>query len=132
MSSLFFTTTKYFPTMKNLLFLFSLITFTSIIYAQNSTIEPSNPEKPAKELHIDSEEWHQIHFDKPIKKIEEIFYDKAKTPIEGEISRDRKSIILKNYSKRGRVKIRLVYEDAGDVVETISKSPCFIDPVIPM
>jgi len=103
-----------------------------MVFAQSPANEPSNPEKPAKELHIDSEEWHQIHFDKPIKRIEEIFYDKEKTPIEGEISRDRKSIILKNYSKRARVKIRLVYEDGGDVVETISKSSCFIDPVIPM
>ncbi|MFK7908778.1 MAG: hypothetical protein AB8B69_26855 [Chitinophagales bacterium] len=118
--------------MKNLLFLFSLIAFTSIVFAQTPVNEPANSEKPAKEQHIDSEEWHQIHFDKPIKKIEEIFYDKEKTPIEGEISRDRKSIILKNYSKRGRVKIRLVYEEAGDVIETISKSPCFIDPVIPI
>ncbi len=120
--------------MKNLLYLFLLTATTSILLAQNPSSKTIELEIPVNDnQHIDSEEWYQIHLDKPIKQIEEIYYDnEEKTPIKGEISPDRKGVILKNYSKRGRVKVRLIFEDGGNVVETISKSSCFIDPVIPM
>ncbi|MEZ4886878.1 MAG: hypothetical protein R3E32_19270 [Chitinophagales bacterium] len=118
--------------MKNLLFLFLLTAITSIMTAQipKESIENQTPENQNK---IESQEWYQIHLEKPIQRIEEIFYDnEEKTPIENEISKDRQSIILKNYSKKGRVKVRLVFEDGGEVIETITKSSCFIDPVIPL
>ena len=109
------------------------MTITSISFAQAPAPanQPTAP-VPAKGTEIESQDWHQIHLDKPVKKIEEIFYDKDKQPIDGEISRDRKSVILKNYHKKGRVKVRLIFEDSGGVVETIVKSSCFIDPVIPL
>ncbi|MGB0930447.1 MAG: hypothetical protein ACPGVB_06715 [Chitinophagales bacterium] len=119
--------------MKNLFLLLFLTALTSMIFAQTpaKTIELEVPVNDNQ--HINAEEWYQIHLDKPIKRIEEIYYDnEEKTPIKGEISPDRQGVILKNYSKRGRVKVRLIFEDSGNVVETISKSSCYIDPVIPM
>ena len=123
--------------MKNLLLFLCLIGFASILFAQTPTPSKTKTielEVPVNDIqHLDSEEWYQIHLDKPIQRIEEIYHDnEEKTPIKGEISRDRKSVIMKNYSKKGRVKVRLVFEDGGGVVETITKSSCFIDPVIPL
>ena len=125
--------------MKNILLLCLSIIFTStsILIAQTPTPSKTKTielEVPVNDIqHLDSEEWYQIHLDKPIQRIEEIYHDnEEKTPIKGEISRDRKSVIMKNYSKKGRVKVRLVFEDGGGVVETITKSSCFIDPVIPL
>ncbi len=126
--------------MKKILYLFSLVLITSMVLAQtpNKSNEspPSNPSPnkvdTPKDGFQDTQEWYQIHFDKPIEKIEEIFYDKEKTPIEGEISRDRKTVILKNYSKKARIKVRLIFEGTGGIVESVSKSSCFIDPVIPL
>lgn len=126
--------------MKKILYLFSLILITSMVFAQapnrpnvspSSNPSPNKVETPKDDFQ-DTQEWYQIHFDKPIEKIEEIFYDKEKTPIEGEISRDRKTVILKSYSKKARVKVRLIFEGTGGVVESVTKSSCFIDPVIPL
>ncbi len=119
--------------MRNLLLLLSLMTFTLVLFAQTPANQPVVP-VPTKGggMEIKWQDWHQIHLDKPIQKIEEIFYEKDQQPIENEISRDRKSVILKNYHKKGRIKVRLIFEGSGGVVETIVKSSCFIDPVIPL
>lgn len=44
------------------------------------------------------------------------------------LSKDKKSIIIKNYEAGSKVHVKVEYED-GTVDEFI-KSPCFIDPVI--
>lgn len=55
-------------------------------------------------------------------------YDKNFLPIQGKLSEDRKSIIMKNYEQGNRVHIKVVYDDGTE--DDFTKSPCFIDPVI--
>lgn len=71
---------------------------------------------------------HQIYFKKPIKEINHIMYDKSYLPIQGEISEDKKSVVLKNWEKGTKVRVKVTYEDGTE--DEIVKSPCFIDPVI--
>ncbi len=71
---------------------------------------------------------HQIYFKQPVKEINFIMYDKSFLPIQGELSEDKKSVILKNWDKGTRVRVKVTYEDGS--VDEIVKSPCYIDPVI--
>jgi len=70
----------------------------------------------------------QIYFKQPIKEIKHIMYDKNFLPIQGEISKDKKSVVLKNWEKGTKVRVKVTYEDGTE--DEIVKSPCFIDPVI--
>ena len=71
---------------------------------------------------------HQIHLSKPAKEIKLMLYDKSFLPVQGILSEDRKSIIIKNYVKGSRVRVKVEYEDG--TVDEFVKSPCFIDPVV--
>jgi hypothetical protein len=71
---------------------------------------------------------YQISLPRPAKEIKRILYDKSFLPLQGKLSEDKKSVILKNYEKGSRVRIKVVYED--DTEEEILKSPCYIDPVV--
>ncbi len=50
---------------------------------------------PVPEKKVD----HQIHFTQPVKEIKHIMYDKSHLPIQGEISEDKKCVVLKNWEK---------------------------------
>lgn len=71
---------------------------------------------------------HQIHFQQPVKEINHIMYDKSFLPIQGEISKDKKSVVLKNWEKGTKVRVKVTYEDGTE--DEIVKSPCYIDPVV--
>ena len=55
-------------------------------------------------------------------------YEKDFTPIQGTLSEDRKSIIIKDYKTGSKVHVKVEYEDG--TVDEFVKSPCFIDPVV--
>lgn len=71
---------------------------------------------------------YQIHLSLPAKSIRYIMYDKDFMPIQGRISEDKKAIIIKNYIKGSKVRLKIEYEDG--TLEEILRSPCFIDPVV--
>ena len=73
---------------------------------------------------------HQFYLEKPGVSIELLEYDKDQQPIRGEISGDGFRVIMNDYVKKGRVKAVIVYADGTK--EEISRSSCFIDPVIPL
>ncbi len=70
----------------------------------------------------------QIFLPHPAKQIKYLMYDKNFLPIQGTLSEDKKSVIMKEYQTGNRVRVKVEYEDG--TVEEIIKSPCFIDPVI--
>ena len=71
---------------------------------------------------------YQIFLNQPAKQIKYLMYEKDFLPIQGELSEDKKSVIMKNYKTGTKVRVKVEYEDG--TVEEIIKSPCFIDPVI--
>lgn len=90
-------------------------------------------EKKSKKLtdeEIREFDQYQFYLDKPAKKIENIKYAKDELPIEGQISKDGKRVIMDGYIKRGRVIAIVHYKDGTK--EEVSRSSCVIDPVIPL
>ncbi len=71
---------------------------------------------------------YQIHLSQPAKQIKYMMYEKDFTPVQGRISEDKKSVVIKNYLKGSKIRLKVEYEDG--TVEEIIKSPCFIDPYI--
>src|SRR6187402_123434 len=70
----------------------------------------------------------QIFLKQPAKQIKLLMYEKDFTPIQGTLSEDRKSIIMKNYDQNSKVHVKVLYDDGS--VDEFTKSPCYIDPVI--
>ncbi|MFZ7146201.1 MAG: hypothetical protein ACO1G6_12740 [Bacteroidota bacterium] len=99
-----------------ILMIFTFLLFVSIetVSAQDSTAVKKNQ--------------YQIFLNQPAKTIKYILYDKDFLPIQGELSEDKKSVIMKNYKTGAKVRLKVEYEDGTS--EEIIKSPCFIDPVI--
>jgi hypothetical protein len=81
-------------------------------------------DEPAKEKKSD----YQIHLTRPGKNIKLLMYEKGFVPVQGKLSEDKKSIIIKNYDTGSKVRVKVEYEDG--TVEEFVKSPCYIDPVI--
>jgi hypothetical protein len=73
---------------------------------------------------------YQIYLKQPAKQIKLLMYEKDFTPIQGKISEDKKSIIIKDYKSGTKVHVKVEYEDG--TIDEFVKSPCFIDPVITM
>lgn len=71
---------------------------------------------------------YQFHLDKPVKSIEELRYEKTGEPIKGNLSPDGTRVVMDNYHKGSRVKMKVTYVDG--TTEEIIKSSCFIDPVL--
>jgi hypothetical protein len=71
---------------------------------------------------------YQIFLSKPAKAIRLLMYEKNFVPIQGTLSEDKKSIIIKNYESGSKVHVKVEYEDG--TVDEFVKSPCFIDPVV--
>ena len=80
-------------------------------------------EEPAKDKTQD----FQIHLKKPAKTIKLLMYEKNFVPIQGKLSEDKKSIIIKNYERGSKVHVKVEYEDGS--TEEFVRSPCYIDPV---
>jgi hypothetical protein len=69
----------------------------------------------------------QIHLSKPAKEIRLMLYENNFVPVQGKLSEDRKSIIIKEYVKGSKVRVKVEYEDG--TVEEFVRNPCYIDPV---
>mgnify|MGYP007044101037 CR=1 FL=1 len=89
--------------------------FAQVLYAQQDA--PKNQKQD-----------YQIFLTRPAKSIRLLMYEKNFVPIQGKLSEDKKSIIIKNYENGSRVHVKVEYED-GTTDEFI-RSPCYIDPVI--
>src|SRR5688500_16700149 len=85
-------------------------------YSQNNHITPVNKND------------YQIFLKQPAKEIKLLMYEKNFVPIQGILSEDRKSIIMKDYENGNKVYVKVIYEDGSE--EEFTKSPCYIDPVI--
>ena len=72
----------------------------------------------------------QIYLKHPAKAIRLLMYEKNFVPIQGKLSEDKKSIIIKNYEAGSKVHVKVEYEDGS--IDEFVKSPCYIDPVISM
>lgn len=70
----------------------------------------------------------QIYLKQPAREIKHLMYEKNFLPIQGKLSEDRKSVILKNYEDGNKIRIKVIYDDGTE--EEFTKSPCYIDPVI--
>lgn len=71
---------------------------------------------------------YQIYLKQPAKSIKLLMYEKDFTPIQGTLSEDKKSVIIKNYKSGTKVHVKVEYEDG--TIEEFVKSPCYIDPVV--
>ena len=112
--------------MKNLfsfIFIFFLFAFSCKAFATADSIRIENP-KPVENGIKD----YQIFLKHPAKQIKLIMYEKNFLPIQGKLSEDKKSVIMKDYQTGNKVRLKVVYEDGTE--EEIIKSPCYIDPVV--
>ena len=71
---------------------------------------------------------YQIFLKQPAKQIKLIMYEKNFIPIQGKLSEDRKSVIMKDYENGNKVHVKVLYDDGTE--EEFVKSPCYIDPVV--
>lgn len=109
--------------MKKIAFLsIVFILIASKIYSQNSDLKKDeNQDEPKYEL-------HQFYLKDPAIKILEIQNDNDCTPVRGKLSEDGKTVFIKDYTEHSRVYFKFLKADGK--VEEVSKSPCFIDPVV--
>jgi hypothetical protein len=71
---------------------------------------------------------YQIYLKQPAKEIKQLLYEKDCTPIDGSLSGNKKSIIMKDYEQGSKVHVIVIYEDGTE--DEFVRSPCFIDPVL--
>jgi len=76
----------------------------------------------------DGNTYHQLFVDFHITELIDIKYTVDDLPVEGKLSADGYSVLIKNYPGERSVKL-LIKDDAGLEKEVI-KSRCFIDPVL--
>ncbi|CAN5609140.1 hypothetical protein BH11BAC2_BH11BAC2_19610 [soil metagenome] len=70
---------------------------------------------------------YQFQLEKPAHSIDSLRYDKTGEPIKGILSPDGSRVIMDNYKKGSRVRLKANYTNG--ISEEVIKSPCFIDPV---
>ncbi len=71
---------------------------------------------------------YQIYLKKPAKEIQQLLYEKNCTPINGNLSESKKSIIMQGYEPGNKVHIKVTYQDGTE--DEFVRSPCYIDPII--
>lgn len=76
----------------------------------------------------DGNTYHQLFVDFKISEIVDMKYSSDNTKVDGELSTDGYSIIIKNYP--GDKSVTLVVKDASGVTKEFTKSKCHIDPVL--
>jgi hypothetical protein len=72
---------------------------------------------------------YQIHLQQPAYLIEYLRYEKSGEPVKGFLSPDGLKIFLEDYVKGERVSYRVLHQETE--AEESTRSPCYIDPVIP-
>ena len=107
--------------MKMRLTLLMLLFFSSINFLNAQTLKSDSLFVPG------GVKQYQLHLDKPVKSIEWLKYENSGEPIKGNLAPDKIRVILDNYKKGSRVKLKVTYEDG--TVEEVVRSSCFIDPV---
>ena len=70
---------------------------------------------------------YQIFLTEPAQDIKELENMEGEK-IKGTLSPDGNKIILENYTKKEKVRVKVEYESGR--VEEFTRSPCFIDPLI--
>ncbi len=108
-------------------YLFALVVFllpAMALLAQQQNLNISEP-LPL----IEGTKQYQIYLDKPAKSFQNLKH-KDGTLLKGELSEDGKRLIINNYEKRAGITVDVKYQDGGS--ESISRSPCYIDPVLPL
>lgn len=91
--------------------------------------EVSAQNKPADMFHDgEGNTFHQVFLDFQATEILEMNYPVDGTPVEGELTSDGYSVVIKNYPGDKSVKLKVINK-AGEIKE-ITKSRCFIDPVL--
>ncbi len=80
------------------------------------------------QVETDKKPDYQIHLKQPAKEIKLLMYEKNFLPIQGKLSEDHKSVIMKDYQGGSKVRIKIIYEDGTE--DEFVRSPCFIDPVV--
>ena len=77
---------------------------------------------------VEKQQDYQIFLKHPAKEIKLLMYEKNFLPIQGKLSEDRKSVIMKDYQNGNKVHVKVIYEDGTE--DEFVKTPCYIDPVI--
>src|SRR5438552_7993291 len=70
---------------------------------------------------IKNKQEYQIYLKQPAKQIKLIMYENNFLPIQGKLSEDRKSVIMKDYESGHRVHLKVVYDDGTE--DEFVKSP---------
>lgn len=70
---------------------------------------------------------YQFQLDEPVESIDDLRYEQSGEKIKGSLSPDGLRVVMENYKKGQRVKLKVAYADGK--VEEVSKSPCFIHSV---
>jgi hypothetical protein len=70
---------------------------------------------------------YQFQLEEPVESIEDLRYEQSGEKIKGTLSPDGLRVVMENYKKGQRVKLKVAYADGK--TEEISKSPCFIHSV---
>lgn len=110
--------------------LFLLFCFPLFLQAQTEPAPLKLVEEKAEDLSDDFSaplQHFQLYLKQPAEEIKLLQYDKDKEPIEGELSEGGNKIILKDYYKKGRVFVDVLYKDGTR--KTFSVGSCFIDPI---
>jgi hypothetical protein len=105
-------------------FLILFIICFAFSFAQAQT--PAPAPKPKSEWKPVSPTY-QLYLDEPVNKILNIEYHDG-TPLKYDLGKDKETVYLLNYHKRGGVKVKA--ETATGKIVEIRRSPCVIDPVI--
>lgn len=72
--------------------------------------------------------YHQLFVDFHITEIIEMKYAVDESPVDGKLSFDGYSVVIKNYPGDTSVKLKIKIDDGSE--QEITKSRCFIDPVL--
>ena len=102
------------------MFRFTALLFVFVFMAMVSSAQRENDNSKPKSD-------YQIFLKQPAKQIKLLMYEKNFLPIQGKLSEDRKSIIMKDYDRGNKVHVKVLYDDGTE--EDFVKSPCYIDPL---
>lgn len=70
---------------------------------------------------------YQFQLEEPVELIDDLRYEQSGEKIKGSLSPDGLRVVMENYKKGQRVKLKVEHADGR--VEEVSKSPCFIHAV---
>ena len=72
--------------------------------------------------------YHQMFLDFKATELLKLIYTLDETPVEGTLSTDGYSVIIKNYP--GDKAVKAVVKDESGTEKEVTKGRCFIDPII--